>query len=70
MYQYTSVNVPLRRSFWDDKGDTFQDCMAVINEHANDGWRLVQVVIPANEKTGVAAAFAYEIIFEKKIEES
>ncbi|WP_243122892.1 DUF4177 domain-containing protein [Haloimpatiens lingqiaonensis] len=37
-------------------------------EEAN-GWRLVQIVIPPNEKKGVMAAYAYQIIFEKEKKE-
>ncbi len=48
-------------------GDTFKKCMDVIEEQAQDGWRLVQVLVPPNEKTGVMSAYAYEIIFEKTL---
>jgi len=47
---------------------TFEKVKEIITEEAKNGWRLKQVVIPANEKTGVYGAFCYEIIFEKKIE--
>ncbi len=67
MYEYTSVEVPLSRKLKTRKGDTFKTCMEIIHKYARNGWRLVQVVIPANEKTGIATQFAYEILFEKKI---
>ncbi|HXL04643.1 MAG TPA: DUF4177 domain-containing protein [Bacillota bacterium] len=38
-------------------------------EEAANSWRFKQIVIPANEKTGVAAPYCYQIIFEKSIEE-
>ncbi|WP_242655848.1 DUF4177 domain-containing protein [Paramaledivibacter caminithermalis] len=33
-------------------------------EETKDGWRLKQVVVPANKKTGVYGVYCYEIIFE------
>lgn len=67
MYEYTCVELPIKREFETNRGDTFKVCMETIHRYAKDGWRLVQIVIPANEKTGVMAAYAYEIIFEKQI---
>lgn len=69
MYEYISVEVPLIRGIKTNSGDTFKNCMEIVNKYAEDGWRLVQIVTPANEKTGVATAFGYEIIFEKQINE-
>lgn len=55
------------KSFGIKKGTYFDKCKEVINEQAKNGWRLKQVVIPANEKTGVAGAYSYQIIFEKEV---
>lgn len=69
-YEYKFVEVPLRRNGFKTKlGESFDKCKEIIEEEANNGWRLKQIVIPANEKTGVAAPYCYQIIFEKSIEE-
>lgn len=69
-YEYKFVEVPLRdKGFKTKLGLAFDRCKEVIVEEANNGWRLKQIVIPANERTGVAAPYCYQIIFEKAIEE-
>lgn len=68
-YEYKFVEVPLREKGFKTKlGETFDRCKEIIVEESNSGWRLKQIVIPANEKTGVAAPYCYQIIFEKSIE--
>ncbi|RDY22399.1 DUF4177 domain-containing protein [Romboutsia maritimum] len=44
---------------------------SIIHEESENGWRLKQVIIPANENTGfsvpgVFAPYCYQIVFEKK----
>ncbi len=69
-YEYKFVEVPLREKGFKTKlGETFEKCKRIIVEEADNGWRLKQIVIPANERTGVAAPYCYQIIFEKPIEE-
>lgn len=48
------------------KGDTLAECKNAILENAQQGWRLKQVVVPFNEKTGAYGAYCYQIIFEKE----
>ncbi|WP_425448847.1 DUF4177 domain-containing protein [Dethiothermospora halolimnae] len=67
MYEYKSVEVPLKRGLKVHTGDTFNECMGVIQEHVKEGWRLVQVLAPPSEKTGVYMPSNYQIIFEKEI---
>ena len=43
-----------------------EDYKEIINEHARDGWRLVQIFAPTTRGFGEAAYF--EIIFEKSEE--
>lgn len=69
-YDYKFVDVPLRESGFKTKlGDGFNKCKEIITEEAANGWRLKQVLIPANEKTGVTLPYCYQIIFEKAMEE-
>jgi len=67
MYEYKFIEVPLKGSFRAKTGDTFEECKNIINEEAQNGWRLKQVIIPANEKLGVLSAYCYQIIFEKEV---
>lgn len=66
MYEYKVVEVPIQSSIKSKKGDSFNYCVDVIHEYASKGWRLVQIVIPPNEKMGVMMAYDYKIIFEKQ----
>lgn len=73
MYKYKYVKVAVVGEkkgifFHVRKGDTFEACKEVINQEAAKGWRLKQVVVPFNEKTGVYGARCYQVIFEKEIE--
>ena len=71
-YEYKFVGVPVaaeKKGIVETvrKGATFETCRQAILEQALEGWRLVQVVVPFNEKTGVYGAYEYQIIFEKEI---
>lgn len=69
-YEYKFTEVPLRENGWKSKtGDGFNKCKKIIIEEAANGWKLNQIVIPANEKSGVAMPYCYQIIFERVIEE-
>ena len=60
------VEVLLREKGFKTKlGEGFDRCKEIIIEEAANGWRLKQVVIPANEKTGIPSPYCYQIIFEK-----
>lgn len=67
MYEYKFVRVPFKRKLKDPMDASFERVKEIITEEAKNGWRLKQVVVPANEKTGVYGAFCYEVIFEKEI---
>lgn len=72
-YKYKYVKVPVigvKKGFLflTHKGDTFEACKEVIDKEAINGWRLKQVVVPFNEKTGVYGAYCYQVIFEKETE--
>ena len=67
-YAYKFVEVIAKKGLKDKTGDTFEECKRVIAAGAENGWRLKQVVIPFNEKTGVYGANCYQVIFEKEVD--
>ncbi len=60
MYDYEFVTIEL--STWTRKPK--EDYHRVIEDHARNGWRLVQVFAPAI--SGYGAAKFYELIFERR----
>lgn len=67
-YEYKFVEVPAKSGFRVKGGDTFKECMKIIQAEAENGWRLKQVVTPFHEKWTVYGAMGYQIIFEKAVE--
>ncbi|MFQ6861805.1 MAG: DUF4177 domain-containing protein [Beduini sp.] len=72
-YEYKFIEVPVvfeKKGIINivHKGDTFEECKLVINKEAVNGWRLKQVVVPFNEKSGVYGANCYQVIFEKELD--
>lgn len=67
-YEYKFVEVPIRGGLRVKPGDSFQDCKEVVLQGAREGWRLVQIVTPFNEKMGVAGAFCYQVVLEREKE--
>ena len=53
--------VKLELGFW--SGKPKENYREIINEHAREGWRLVQIFAPGTGPFGFASYF--EIIFEK-----
>ena len=72
MYEYTYVEIPMKRNQKVQKSDNIDECMKVINDYAKDGWRLVQVLTPPPQRTGeyvyqkLTEQYVYQIIFEKE----
>lgn len=67
-YAYKFVTVPRQRG--GRPGDSFAACKQVIADAAQEGWRLVQVVTPFNEKMGISFPMGYEVIFERVADEA
>lgn len=67
MYEYKFVEIKLKSSLKSKTGDTFEECKNVITEESKNGWRLKQIVMPGNEKTGMYTVACYQIIFEKEM---
>ena len=68
MFEYNFVQVPFEYFLKSKQDESFDRCKEVILEESKNGWRLKQVFIPANEKTGIFKAYCYEVIFERKID--
>lgn len=66
MYEYKFVEITIERKLSAKRGESFKKCEDVINKEAAEGWRLVQVVMPPNEKKGTMVPYAYQIIFERE----
>lgn len=67
-YEYKFVELP--RSSILGKQDDFKKCKDVIISEARNGWRLKQVAVPYQEKSGAYFAKGYEIILEKENSDS
>lgn len=62
MYEYKFVRVKLGGLI---ESKPKQDYHEIIDRHAREGWRLVQIVTPPTGPYGTATH--YEIVFEKQI---
>ncbi len=63
-YEYKLVRIELKRGFWVSKPK--QDYHEIIDRHASEGWRFVQLFAPACYAFGRTTYF--ELIFERPIE--
>jgi hypothetical protein len=62
MYEYKFVKLEVK-GFFTRKPE--QDYHVLIEKHAKEGWRLVQILTPPIGSYGIATYF--ELIFEKQI---
>lgn len=67
MYEYKFIKVELKTTGLLKPAEAKEDYHEIIREHAEEGWRFVQIFAPGTAIQGVAAYF--ELIFEKKIKE-
>lgn len=67
MFEYKFIEVPLKKGFQAEKGDTLNECKNIINEEAKNGWRLKQIIPPTDETNGIFTFYSYQIIFEKEL---
>lgn len=65
MYEYKRVTVKAKPKLILDLEQIFDQCMQQINEHAKQGWRLVQIVPPIEKS--LINIYGYEIIFEREV---
>ena len=67
MYENKFIKVELKTTGLLKPAETKEDYHKIIKEHAEEGWRFVQIFAPGTAIQGVAAYF--ELIFEKKVKE-
>lgn len=63
MYLYKNITVPFEMKTRSEL--VLQRCMEIANEQAKEGWRLVQIVTPADRMHDFNP-YGYEIILEKE----
>mgnify|MGYP001061537670 CR=1 FL=1 len=64
MYEYKFVKIDVEYNAFATKQKTQKDYHDVIDSHAKDGWRLLQIFAPPIQGQGLAAF--YELIFERE----
>ena len=62
MYNYKFVKIELKKGLVQNKPE--EDYQQIIQEHAQDGWRFVQLFAPST--FGYGSATYFELIFEKQ----
>jgi hypothetical protein len=69
MYQYKFVKIELG-GFWISARKPKADYHRLIEEHAKEGWRLVQIFAPSVSVMGGGIPEYFELIFERKMDSS
>jgi len=64
MYEYKFVKVELKSGLITNKPKN--DYQEIINKHAKEGWRFIQIFAPGT--SGYGSASYFELIFEKEIQ--
>ncbi len=65
MYEYKFVKIDLE-GFWISTKKPKTDHHRLIEEHAKEGWRLVQIFAPSVSVMGGGIPEYFEIIFERE----
>lgn len=63
MFEYKFVKIEFKKI----SGNPNEDYREVINSHAEQGWRFVQIFSPDFATSGVAVGSYYELIFERSL---
>ena len=66
-YEYQFIKVQNDMTFKAKKDDAFEECKQIIEEQAEQGWRLKQILVPFNEKTYQYEPYCYQIILEREL---
>lgn len=65
MFEYKVVKIEFKKI----SGKPNEDYREVINSHAEQGWRFVQIFSPDFVTSGVAVGSYYELIFERPLQQ-
>ena len=68
MYEYKFVRIEVPFGFLGVSQKPSEDHHEIISQHAEEGWRFVQIFAPGTKGSGSVAFF--ELIFEKSIVQS
>ena len=66
MYEYKFVKIEVKWKLFSFKARSQEDHQEVINSHAKEDWRLVQIFAP--EIIGYGQPSYFELIFEKEMQ--
>ncbi|MFO3716396.1 DUF4177 domain-containing protein [Anaerococcus cruorum] len=67
MFEYKFEKVFISNGIKESQSNNMDQVEKVIEENANDGWRLSQVLVVPKEKAGLFMINYYQIIFEREI---
>ena len=67
MFEYKFEKVVISNGLKESQSNNMDQVEKVIEENANDGWRLSQVLVVPKEKVGLFMINYYQVIFEREI---
>lgn len=67
MFEYKFEKVFISNGIKESQSNNMDQVEKVIEENANDGWRLSQVLVVPKEKAGLFMINYYQVIFEREI---
>ena len=67
MFEYKFEKVIISNGIKESQSNNMDQVEKVIEENANDGWRLSQVLVVPKEKVGLFMINYYQVIFEREI---
>ena len=67
MFEYKFEKVIISNGIKESQSNNMVQVEKVIEENANDGWRLSQVLVVPKERAGLFMINYYQVIFEREI---
>lgn len=67
MFEYKFEKVFISNGIKESQSNNMDQVEKVIEENANDGWRLSQVLVVPKKKAGLFMINYYQVIFEREI---
>lgn len=68
MFEYKFERVAITNGLRESQNNNMDEVEDIIKDYANEGRRLVQVLVAPKEKSNIFAVNYYEIIFEREID--